>query len=83
MNKLRKIFYPSEEKINIFNKQLQKIKEKAIEEKQCTVCKHYSYNKNIPGFITYEGDCNLNLIPFFKRDIPCINWERGEEYNEF
>lgn len=83
MNKLRKIFFPSKEEIDNFNKQLKEIEEKAIAEKHCIVCKHYSYDGYIPGFVAYEGDCDLNLTPFFKRDIPCIKWELEEEYNEF
>jgi len=76
MNKLYETFFPSKEKIEAFNNLMKEIEEEAIKEKHCIVCKHYSYNSNIPGFVAYEGDCDLNLTPFFKRDIPCINWEK-------
>lgn len=75
MNKLHKVFCPSKEEIDIFNKYLQKIEEKAIKEKHCIVCKYYSYDSYVPGFVTYKGDCNLNHIPLFKRDKPCLDWK--------
>ena len=77
MNKLRKIFFPSKEEIDNFNKQLKEIEEEAIKEKHCIVCKHYSYNGDVPGFVTYEGDCDLKHTPFFG-DISCIDWELKE-----
>ena len=76
-NKLYEIFYPSKEKIEALNRLFEEIRKEAIEKKHCIVCKHYNYDANIPGFITYEGDCNLKNVPCFG-DNNCPNWQLNE-----
>ena len=70
-------FFPTQEQIKKQNVLMKKITKEAINKKHCIVCKHYSYNANIPGFVTYEGDCDLKHTPFFG-DISCIDWELKE-----
>lgn len=77
-NRLREIFYPSKKEKGAMDKLLKEIKKEAIERKHCIVCKHYSYNASIPGFVTYEGDCDLKNVPYFG-DNHCLQWELKDD----
>ena len=72
-------FFPSEEQIIKQRKLIEETTKKAIKEKNCIVCKHYIYDATVPGFIAYEGDCDMNEVPFFgKKDAVCQYWELYE-----
>jgi len=76
MNKIRDIFFPTQEQMRSQKQILESILKVAISEKHCIVCKHYSYDANVPGFVTYEGDCDLGMAPSFgKPKKPCENFE--------
>lgn len=67
-------------------KEVQKLCEQAlqesIEEKYCIACKHYSYDPWVPGYIAYEGDCDLGHTVFFSWHMDgekCIDWEDDNE----
>ena len=72
MNKFYETFFPSMEKIKQLNDLSKEIEKEAIKNKKCIVCKYYNYNPYIPGFITYEGDCELDKTPSFQKS--CELW---------
>lgn len=74
----KEVFFPTEEQIIRQENIKKEIIKEAIQEKHCIVCKYYSYDASIPGFITYEGDCELGYTPFFGKHFNCKNWKRKE-----
>lgn len=78
MNKLRECFSPSSQTLQRLDNLIKKIKKESIENKHCVSCKHYNYDPCIPGFITYEGDCTLDKVPFFNGS--CKLWEQNDSF---
>lgn len=84
MCKFRDVFFPTQEQMRSRKQMLERILKDAISEKHCIVCKHYSYDAHVPGFITYEGDCDLEMTPLFeKHKKPCENWELHKKPCEY
>ena len=77
-NRLWETLFPSKEEKEATDKLLEEMKKEAIERKHCIVCKHYSYDASVPGFVTYEGDCDLKNIPYFG-DNHCLQWELKDD----
>ena len=51
-------------------------RKEAIEQRQCIACKHYSYDHSVPGFVHYEGDCDLGKTAMFgERNRGCFENE--------
>ncbi len=61
-----------------YEETLKKLRAEAIERKDCCVCKHWSFDDTVPPFVTYEGDCGIELIPFFGKKEECEYWEIKE-----
>lgn len=80
-NKLREVFYPSEETLKQYEKILKFVEENAVKEKRCIACAHYNYDAWVPGYIAYEGDCDLSKCPSFgKMEKECDDWELKDGY---
>ena len=71
----REAFHPTEEEKRKHDETLRRIHEQCLEEKSCTVCKHWSFDNTVPGFVGYEGECDKGLTPFFGRKDECEHWE--------
>jgi len=56
-NKLKEMFHASKQELEQIEKLIEEWNHEAIKEKRCCVCKHYSYDPTVPGYIHYEGDC--------------------------
>lgn len=81
-NKFYETFCPTEEDLQRIKEEVKKISKEAAEEKHCVACSHYTYDDSVPGFVTYEGDCDMGHVAFFgdHPDGPCPDWEwEGEE----
>ena len=81
MNKIKEVFYPSEEKLKQIDNLIKETTKEAIKNRNCIVCEYYDYDAFVPGFVTYEGDCQLNQVPFFKGT--CKLWKLKNEYISF
>ena len=84
MSDFYKTFFPTEEDVQRMKDVSAAIEKEAVERKHCIACSHYTYDASIPGFITYEGDCDLGYTAFFgdHPDGPCPMWEKDEEITE-
>lgn len=83
-NKLREVFFPSEEKIAEIKRIADEAYNDAIKKKQCIACKHYHYDPYVQGFIYYCGDCDKDHVTFFCENPNgvCNDWKlKGETYD--
>ena len=64
MNKLKEVFSHNEAAAKEVQKLCEQALQESIEEKYCIACKHYSYDPWVPGYIAYEGDCDLGHTAF-------------------
>lgn len=71
----RKTFRPTEEEKKRYEEQFEKLHQEAIEARSCVVCRHYSFDESVPGFVTYEGDCELGFTPHFGNKNECEYWQ--------
>lgn len=71
----RKTFRPTEEEKKRYEEQFEKLHKKAIDEKSCVVCRHYSFDESVPAFVAYEGDCELGFTPHFGNKNECEYWQ--------
>ena len=82
MNKLKEVFSHNEAAAKEVQKLCEQALQESIEEKYCIACKHYSYDPWVPGYITYEGDCDLGHTAFFSLRMDgekCADWEKDDE----
>jgi len=71
----RETFFPTKEEKERQAETLAKFHQEAIKQKACCVCKHWSFDNTVPGFVHYEGDCDLGLTPFFgEKKEECKDW---------
>lgn len=70
-----KTFKPTEEEKKWQEIMLEWLHKEAIDKKACVVCQHYSFDDSVPGFVTYQGECELGFTPFFSREKECIHWQ--------
>lgn len=80
-NKFYETFFPTEETLQRIKEEVEKIDREASERKHCIACSHYTYDASVPGFVTYEGDCDMGHVAFFGDypDDPCPDWNSKEE----
>lgn len=65
-NKLREIFsHGNTDTVNRCKRMAHEAYVDAVKKGHCVACTHYSYDPYVPGYVTYEGDCDLGMTPFF------------------
>ena len=75
----RETFFPTEEEKKRQDEALSQLFNRCVKDKACVVCRHWSYDETVPAFVTYEGDCDLGLTPFFGRKEDCEHWDGIKE----
>ena len=76
MTDFYEVFFPTEEDLQRIKEKIEKLDKENTEKKHCVACSHYTYDASVPGFVTYEGDCDLGHVAFFGDypNGPCPDW---------
>lgn len=77
LGNFRKTFKPTKAEIQAQRDKAFKAVAQSIQEKACWLCVHFFFDKSIPGFVDYRGECKLgNKIDALRSaEEECVSWE--------